>query len=160
MKKPTLKDNFILEFCTGEMITYGEGEKIWNWFEPHLKKTTTKPKIEIDEAKIIEYNEIFPNQKSGSGKRMRCNVKELTKAFQYFFKNYDYTWLTILQATEIYVNDQTKDDFKYCRTAKYFCIKFKTPGFPESELAEFCQRVLDGVQDEPKNKDFFDLKVY
>lgn len=142
-KKPTLREEY--EKLCIKVTEDTFKEKIWNFFEPHLKKKTPKPQIEIPENKIIIYNELFPNQKSGSGKRMRCNIKELTKAFQYFFKQYpDYTWETILQATQQYLAEQESTNYQWTMTAKYFCVKFKTPSMPSSELAEFCDSVLSG----------------
>ena len=124
------------------------------------KKKKTKPKLEIPQDMLSAYNEMFPNIKGGSGKRLRCNLKELEKAFQYFFKSYpDTTWLTILQATALYLDEQEKDGYKWTRTAKYFCIKFKQAGQPESELIEFCERVIQGDNFEEKEQGF-EPKVY
>jgi hypothetical protein len=149
-KKPTLKEQFIDHF-SGAPRTF---EEIWTFFEPHLKKKESAPKREIPEDKLIDFNEMFPKLKAGSGKMMRCNLRELEKAFQYFFKEYGeaYDWDTILSAANVYINEQERDSFKYARTAKYFVIKFKQPGMPESMLAEYCVQILEGTYFNQQNE--------
>lgn len=141
--KITLKEefnkHFLAPFLGGEELK----QEIWNFFEPHLKlKKDPKSKIEIDEERIIEFNEIFPAIKGGSGKTLRSNLKELRKSFEWFFKNYDYEWSVIYQAAYRYIEDQEKENFKYCRTSKYTVVKFKTPNMPESTLSDYCTQVL------------------
>lgn len=153
-----LKDKFS-EFMASKEPYPSEWE-IWDFFKPHLKLKAPKQKIEIDQEQLKAFNESFPEGKSGSGKRMRCNLKELEKAFQYFFKLYpETTWPIILQATQLYLSEQEKDNFKWCRTAKYFCIKFKQPGQPESELIEYVERMQSGAQIDTDMKGF-DVKVF
>jgi len=160
MTKNELKDKFLTELDKWEINERKAALslKVWEFFEPHLKVRAPKQKIEIDQEQLKAFNESFPEGKSGSGKRMRCNLKELEKAFQYFFKLYpETTWPIILQATQLYLSEQEKDNFKWCRTAKYFCIKFKQPGQPESELIEYVERIQSGAQiDDEKG---FDITV-
>lgn len=159
-KKPTLKEEFLSSFFVTNNYDSGiptmkkhPAEDIWKFFEPHLKLKTVKPKIEIPEELLVNYNACFPDMKGGSGKRLRCNLKELEKVFQYFFKLYPgHDQDIILQATHLYIDEQSKEDFKYCRTAKYFCIKFKQPGMPESELIEYIERINSGETFEEQDK--------
>lgn len=164
MKKLELKEKF-MNFQTtisdnGSIIVKGSPMDIWNFFEPHLKLKEPKAKLNIPEEAIITYNELFPNIKGGSGKRLRCNVKELEKAFQYFFKLYpDTNWQDIFKATDLYLTEQEKDNFKWTRTAKYFCVKFKQLGQPESELIEFVERIKEGDNFEDKQSTAFEPKI-
>lgn len=148
-----ITDNDLLLFYKDLIITCIE--EYGNQFKKKEKK-----KLEIPEEAIITYNELFPNIKGGSGKRLRCNVKELEKAFQYFFKEYkDISWENIFKATELYIEEQKKDNFKWTRTSKYFCIKFKQPGQPESELIEFVERATKGDNFEDKESTGFQPKI-
>lgn len=161
--KLTLQEEFFSFQTTvsdnGSVIVKGSPMDIWNFFEPHLKLKTAKPKMEIPQEYLIQYNELFPNIKGGSGKRLRCNIKELEKAFQYFFKLYpDTNWMDILNATVLYLNEQEKDSYQWTRTSKYFVVKFKTPNMSESELAEFITRIKEGDSFEEDQKGF-DIKV-
>ncbi len=163
-KKPTLKDEFLLFWGSNSFPSELNDlfDKTWDFFEPHLKKkaSTPKPKVEIPQEQLITYNEIFPKIKGGSGKSLRCNLIELEKSFQYFFRSYDYDWQTILEAAKVYVQDMDRESYKYCRTSKYFCIKFKTAGMPESLLADYCVKVLAGDHFEEDTKSGFDVRVY
>lgn len=155
--KQTLKEEFDKLFPIRG--TY-EPLAIWNFFEPYLKlKKDPKPKIEIDEERIIEFNEIFPAIKGGSGKVLRSNLKELRKSFEWFFKNYDYDWSIIYSAVVKYIEDQEKENFKYCRTSKYTVVKFKTPNMPESTLSDYCTQVLAPEYFEQQHPRGFEPKI-
>ena len=164
MKKSDLKNEF-MSFHTmisenGSIIVKGSPMDIWNFFDAHLKLKEPKAKLVIPEEAIVTYNELFPNIKGGSGKRLRCNIKELEKVFQYFFKLYpDTTWQDIFKATELYLSEQEKDNYNWTRTAKYFCVKFKQAGQPESELIEFVERVTKGDNFETKESTGFEPKI-
>lgn len=163
MKKEDLKIEFRAWFMQfgGDIKEKMDSEAVFNFFEPHLKLKSAKPKIELPEDKIIEFNEIFPKIKGGSGKSLRCNLKELTKAFEWFFKNYEYDWNIILDAAKKYVIEQERENFKFCRTAKYFIVKWRTPSQPESLLAELTVQVLEGDYFEGGSEDIkFETKIY
>src|ERR1700749_2143235 len=101
--KITLKEEFLTKFIIGGRVDDALKEEIWNFFEPYLKLKTSKPKIEIPEENLITFNDIFPQRKGGSGKSLRCNLKELRKAFEWFLKEYpNYSWHEIYQAAAKY----------------------------------------------------------
>lgn len=163
MKKELFKEEFFKEFGATSFKGYPleQCNLIWNFFEPHLKLKASKPKIEIPQDKLITYNEMFPRLKGGSGKILQCNIKEVEKAFQWFIKNYpEYHWGIILEATRIYLAEQERGNYKWTRTSKYFCVKFKQPNQPESELAEFCARVVSGLDYEEPESYGFEPKIY
>lgn len=96
------------------------------------------------EAKLLEYLHTFPAIKLGSGKYARTTVNNLKAAFKWFFKNYDYDWETILTATELYVETFARDNYKYMRTSQYFIRKQELDKSYISELAEYCETILNG----------------
>ena len=91
--------------------------------------------------KIAEYRLIFPDTKLGSGKYARDSVKNLEPCFKWFFKNNEYTWETIMEATKKYMDEQ---DPKYMRTSKYFIKKSDKSGDVSSDLANYCEMLISG----------------
>lgn len=60
----------------------------------------------------------------------------------WFFQEYTYDWETILDATELYVNEFAKKNYLYMRTAQFF-IKKLIDGTVQSELATYCEIILN-----------------
>jgi hypothetical protein len=117
--------------------------------EESLKTKSTIIKetvITLDfEANVIKYNELFPKRKLGSGKPARSNVKNLNACFKWFFENHEYSWDIIFKATNNYLNKEEESNYKYTRTSQYFIKKQdNTDKSVNSELANFCQLMLDG----------------
>ncbi len=97
---------------------------------------------------IKEYVEIFPNRKLSSGKYARVNPKNLEAPFKWFFETYDYSWDIILQATNKYVNEYEVRDYEFMRTAQYFIRKQNIDKSFESDLATYCELVINNPDDE------------
>lgn len=97
--------------------------------------------------RVAEYVEIFPTGKLPNGKYARGDKKGIEENFKWFFQEYDYDWNVIINATEKYVEEFRKDNFKYMRTALYFIKKLRE-GIIESDLATYCQAYLDGEIEE------------
>jgi len=95
------------------------------------------------QEKIKEYLEIFPAGKLPNGKYARGNKKEIEENFKWFFQEYHYDWDVILEATEKYVEEFRKDNYKYMRTAMYFIRKLRS-GIVESDMATYCEAHLAG----------------
>lgn len=91
--------------------------------------------------RIDTFIEIFPTQKLPSGKYARGNKKNIENNLVWFFTEFDYEWDTVIKATEFYVNEYHRKNFLYMRTAMYF-IKKLVDGTPQSELANYCDRIL------------------
>lgn len=144
-KKPTLKEQF--KAFPFEFTLEDDWKSIiWDYFEPHLKKSAVPPpKINIPFEKIVEYNEMFPAIKAKkTGKALRCNLTEVTGSFERFFKMYpDYSWDVIFAATARYLQEEQANDFTWTVRSKYFPMKRKD-GIDVSELAEYCVQVLEG----------------
>ena len=108
---------------------------------------------------IKAYNLLFPRGKLPSGKQARVNEKNLETAFKWFFKNFDYSWETVLVATALYVNEYLLRNYLYMRTSQYFIRKMSGDRSFDSELANYCEMVVTGNYDDDENKHFSDKVV-
>jgi len=131
-------------------------DQIESFFKLKKKKTSISLMGPECIDKIKEYSEIFPKFKLPSGKYARTNIKTLEAAFRWFFKNFDYTWETILKATKIYVEEYEMNSYKYMRTSQYFIRKQMTDKSYDSPLADYCEAILNGVEEQ---KNHFKEKV-
>jgi hypothetical protein len=102
--------------------------------------TTTN--VVVDD--IDKYLSIFPKGKLPSGKPARVNKRNIEEAFKWFFKNYKYEWSTVIAATVYYVDSFEKDNFKFMRNSQYFIRKQNSDKSWDSELANCCDIVLSG----------------
>lgn len=100
---------------------------------------------------ITKYLELFPRGKLPSGKSARVNRKDIEKGFKWFFDNYDYSWDTILKATAYYVDTYEKQKFMYMRNSQYFIGKTNPDKTKNSELADYCEIILNGGYEEDLN---------
>lgn len=98
---------------------------------------------------IDEYREIFPKGMLPSGVPSRINRKNLTEAFKWFFKTYDYSWDIILKATKAYVEYFEKTDYKFMQNSQYFIRKVNSDKTVNSTLATYCDLIIQG--DAPDN---------
>jgi hypothetical protein len=123
-------------------------EEINGYFKRTKKKAAKDLMGKDFLSNIKEYVEIFPNRKLSSGKYARVNAKNLEAPFKWFFENYDYGWEIILQATHRYVNEYEIRDYEFMRTAQYFIRKQNIDKSFESDLATYCELVLNNPDDE------------
>lgn len=124
-------------------------EEISGYFKK-VKKKVNSDLMGIDYVANIEaYVELFPDRKLSSGRYARVNPKNLDGAFKWFFETYDYTWETILLATEKYVSEYEMKRFEYMRTSQYFLRKQNLDKSFESELANYCDLVISGAGEMP-----------
>jgi hypothetical protein len=126
-----------------------------NGFFKKSKKKSSQIIMGTDFLKNIEqYNLIFPNIKLPSGKYARSNVKNLENAFRWFFDNYDYDWDTIFSASKKYIREYADNQYNYMRTSQYFIRKQEDGRQFMSELANYCEIILNKpVDDTPKFKE-------
>jgi len=124
-------------------------EEISGFFKKVKKKVSTELMGADYVNNIKTYVELFPDRKLSSGRYARVNPKNLDGAFKWFFETYDYSWKTILLATEKYVSEYEMKRFEYMRTSQYFLRKQNLDKSFESELANYCELVLSGAGDEP-----------
>ena len=114
-----------------------------------VKKKTSKNLLGDNfEDNIKKYSDIFPSQKLSSGKYARSNPKNLENAFRWFFENYNYDWETVLSATKKYVLEYRAIEYKYMRTSQYFIRKQNTDKTYDSDLADYCEMILNKPDDE------------
>lgn len=107
--------------------------------------------------KITKYNEIFPKIKLPTQKYARTAVPNLEIKFKWFFENYNYTWDQIFKATEMYVTEYQATNYAYMRTSLYFIYKLDELKLPTSDLANYCDRVING--DSYKKEETFKTNV-
>lgn len=107
-------------------------------------KVTRKVKFTEEQIELVKkYREIFPKGTLPSGSPSRSSMKELEKKFMWFLLNYEYSWDTILKATEKYVAEFASSGYKYMKTSSYFIAK--TEGnTTHSLLASYCDMIEDG----------------
>lgn len=132
-----LKENLELSGNSFKFIQEIEG-----YFKKSKKKTSINLMGDSFQENIITFNECFPAAKLPSGKYARVNVKTLENSFRWFFENYDYSWETIIQATEKYVEEYALNRYNYMRNAQYFVRKQNTDKTWDSDLATYCDMIL------------------
>jgi hypothetical protein len=126
-------------------------QEIDNFFKKSKKKTSTVLMGDSFLEMIQEYVEIFPNKRLSSGKPARVNVKTLENSFRWFFDNYSYSWDIILEATTKYVDDYEMKNYEFMRTSQYFVRKQNTDKTWDSDLATYCDMILNGEDDFESN---------
>jgi hypothetical protein len=124
-------------------------EEISGYFKKVKKKVSTDLMGADYVNNIKIYVELFPDKRLSSGRYARVNPKNLDGAFKWFFETYDYTWETILLATEKYVSEYEMKRFEYMRTSQYFLRKQNLDKSFESELANYCELVISGAGEMP-----------
>jgi hypothetical protein len=100
---------------------------------------------------------MFPAIKLPTGLYARVAVKNLEPAFVWFFDNFDYTWEIVFKATKLYLNQKEMERWKFCRNSQYFIRKDDGSRNTASDLANFCENILNGADENEKN--FFETKV-
>lgn len=117
------------------------------------KKTKTLTTEWNDE--IEQYRTIFPSG-HGSGKAFRSPVRELVPRFEWFFKNHQFSWEVVLEATKRYV-EAKKDDLTFMRTSAYFIRKEDSSKVAISDLAHWCEMVQQELDDPDSIKPTMDF---
>lgn len=106
---------------------------------------------------IKNYLDLFPRKKLPSGKLARSDKKNIENNFKWFFKNFDYDWETVLEATAHYVDEYEKKNYLYMQTSQYFICKTQADKSKLSQLADYCTMIKDGI--EPDEDSHFKEKV-
>jgi hypothetical protein len=117
--------------------------------QPEVSISGTAAPVVHSNEYIDKYLLIFPKGKLPSGKSARVNRKNIEQAFKWFFDNYEYDWDTVLRATLYYVETYEKTNFMYMKNSQYFIRKQVTGVTFDSELANYCDIILNGEDDEP-----------
>jgi hypothetical protein len=111
--------------------------------------------VDTAEDNIMKFLMIFPKGKLPSGKPARVNRKNIEESFKWFHKNYTYDWDTILRATLYYVDTYEKANYMYMKNSQYFIRKQNTDKSWDSELANYCEIIINGedLEDAPHFSD-------
>lgn len=125
------------------------GATVLNEFEAYLvkrKKAITREVLGPDfKAKVEEYIKLWPAMTLPSGKAARQGKNDIEKKFVVFFKDYpEYDWNLVLDATQIYVQEFEKKDYRFMVNSLYFISKTNNMTKDStSDLASRCQVILD-----------------
>lgn len=115
--------------------------KLFEDLELRLVEDDTDEKL-IDKQ-VETFISFFPHGRLPSGAFARANTGAVKLKFKDFFQQYDYSWDTIFEATENYVNHYAQDGYKWMRSCLNFIIKDSTG---ESQLALECEAVKGNKQ--------------
>ena len=122
------------------------------------KESAGDKKVDSEFLQNIEaYRELFPNIKLPSGVYARSAVKNLEPAMIWFFENFNYSWDTVLKATKMYINEYEIKRWMYLKNSQYFIRKQNVYKQYTSELANYCENILNGADE--NNKNIFESKV-
>lgn len=120
--------------------------------EGHFKRKKKKTNEELMGndwlSKCNTYNQIFPNERFPSGRPARASIKDVEKAFSWFFANYDYTWQEVFKATAIYLDEKEKltPRYAFANDSYYFIRKQNQADKSfQSVLAGECEMVRSGA---------------
>lgn len=134
------------------IVITAEGKKIITSLNTYFNKAKKKTNIQLMGKnwlqKVEEYRTIFPPQKLPSGKLARNNVKTLNESFRWFFNTFDVTWDDVIKATKRYVKEYRANDYLYMKTSQYFIAKQDKHKVKSSELADYCDMVKEGIEEE------------
>ena len=134
------------------VITY-KGLTILQEFETFLvkaKKVVTNAVLGDNQDEMInKYREYFPKKlATGPG---RQSVRELKQKFVWFFKNHpDYNWEDVLEAANYYRYECAQRNNEYMANSSNFIKKDTMSKESVSKLADYCQLVIDMINDEEK----------
>jgi hypothetical protein len=142
------RDNWISDDLILSEKSVNFMKEVEGFFKKSKKKTSKLLLGSEFEENIKKYSNAFPSIKLGSGKYARSNVKNLENSFRWFFENYDYEWDTIIKATERYVREYKLSGYNYMRTSQYFIRKQNTDKTWDSDLADYCELILNPTDDD------------
>jgi hypothetical protein len=149
-----IKEEYIVKVGDKYSITLA-GKKVMikydNYFVKAKKKTSIQLMGKNYTVAVQNYREMFPAMKLPSGKPARVNVKTLIDCFRWFFENYDYTFDQIYAATRKYLNEYEDNGYMYMKTSQYFIVKTTQTKEKVSELADYCDMIREGTDDDTQH---------
>ena len=119
-------------------------KEIDSFFKTSKKKTSKAVMGENFMANIEYYLDLFPKFKLPSGKYARSDKKNLEGNFRWFFENHSYDWELVFNATRLYLDEYERKGYKFMRTSQYFIRKQTGDKTNDSELANYCDMILNG----------------
>ena len=151
--KQTIREKYkdIAEYINQDCMLNDKGIKLIEGMESIFKPIKQLKTLELlgpdYKERIEEFLDIFPTGKLPNGKYARTNKKTIEENFKWFFQEYQYDWDLVIKATQKYVDEYRMDNYKFMRTAMYF-IKKLIDGTVQSELATYCEAILNGDEEE------------
>jgi hypothetical protein len=126
-------------------------QQVEGYFKVQKKKTSSQLMGEDFNVNIGKYQLLFPRKKLPSGKAARSAQSNVETNFRWFFEKHQYSWDTVLKATEMYVNEYERKSppYLYMRTSAYFIRKTELDKSIVSDLANYCDIVESGEDHEP-----------
>lgn len=97
----------------------------------------------IFRKQVEEYRLMWPSIILPNGKNARASLRELEIRFNWFFNTFQYDWNNVFKATEEYIKYYQERRYSFMRTSAYFIYKEMTPKLRTSDLAEWCENVLN-----------------
>jgi hypothetical protein len=154
-----LKTEHIVKSMDGSILVTLKGYDLIKKVEKYFKKEKAgDKKVDSEFTENVEaYRELFPNIKLPSGVYARSAVKNLEPAMIWFFENFNYSWDTVLKATKMYINEYEIKRWMYLKNSQYFIRKQNVYKQYTSELANYCENILNGADE--NNKNIFESKV-
>lgn len=99
-------------------------------------------------SKVETYKSMWPAIILPNGKNARASTRELEIRFRWFFSTFEYDWDNVFKATEEYIKYYQERRYSFMRTSAYFIYKEQTPKLRTSDLAEWCENVLNKNESE------------
>lgn len=120
--------------------------QIESYFRVQKKKTSVQVMGTDFSINIEKYNTLFPRKKLPSGKVGRSALSNVETNFRWFFDNHQFSWETILKATEMYIEEYEikSPAYMFMRTSAYFIRKTELDKSIVSDLANYCDIVESG----------------
>lgn len=125
--------------------------------EPEVVQTTVETTGDVSQW-VEDWINLFPSEKI-NGRYLRTNKVECAERMKWFMKNYNFEKDLIIQATKnyLYAQETSPSGHAYTRNASYFIYKGRSKQERTSDLASWCQRVVDNNEqnapsDDPFNK--------
>lgn len=108
------------------------------------RKKVTKSVLGFESSDNIDkYLKMWDMGKLPSSKPARDSKRVIEQKFAWFFQNYSYSWDLIIKATAYYIDEYEKNGYKYMRTSSYFITKTTSDKIKESDLANYCELILN-----------------
>lgn len=128
-------------------------QQVEGYFKIQKKKTSNQLMGDDFNVNIGKYQQFFPKKKLPSGKAARSAQSNVETNFRWFFEKHQYSWETVLQATVMYVNEYERKSppYMYMRTSAYFIRKTELDKSIVSDLANYCDIVESGEDQESDN---------
>lgn len=137
------------------VLTY-KGLTILQEFETFLvktKKIVTNAVLGNDADEMVEkYRQYFPKKlATGPG---RQSTRELKQKFVWFFKNHpEFTWEDVLEAANYYSCEYAQKNNEYMTNSSNFIKKDTVSKESTSKLADYCQIIIDMINEEKKENE-------